>query len=88
MPVPHEIATSSEAPWVRWTGTAHEVHAFIASTEPRVTLQVDPRQVAVDKARFANGTTCPAEVAGSEVVVTLPNDPSTRPPVPCRCRLT
>ena len=78
-PVSLEVAQPSETPWVRWTETAGQAHAFIATTETRVTLQVSTGHVVTATARLADGTACPTEVMGSAVVITLPSDP---PPGP------
>lgn len=68
VPLSMDIAKPSDAPWARWTRTDDEAHAFISTTDPTVTLELDPTRVDIATARFADGSK--AEVTG--VVLTMP----------------
>ncbi len=46
-PIPGDVAEPSDAPWVRWTGTDHFVHAFVAAGD-EVELRPNPTAVALD----------------------------------------
>ncbi|WP_179282584.1 alpha-L-fucosidase [Streptosporangium subroseum] len=79
VPVAGDIAKPGAEPWVRWTRTGEEVHAFISTTGSAVTLEVDPARIDAGSARFTGGERASAQVADLGVILTMPVNPAAGP---------
>lgn len=71
-PVAAELAKPGETPWVRWTRTGDQLHAFVRTTETAPTLTVDTARVDPRSARFADGARASVTITGEGVVVGMP----------------
>lgn len=71
-PVAAELAKPGETPWVRWTRTGDQLHAFVRTTETAPALTVDTARVDPRSARFADGAPASVTITGEGVVVGMP----------------
>lgn len=73
VPLDGDVARPGDAPWVRWTRTGGQAHAFVLPTHSTATLHLDPARADLTSARLADGGRVTAVAAGAGVVVTLPD---------------